>query len=209
MLERALRLVLVTPPTAWESRPAQAARYEQVAALVERRGKDAFTRAVRAVPPPPIFSDEPSDPAADIPEALFPFVFRGAAASDLPAPDDVRRITQPALVLAWDTDPGHPVATAERGAQAEADATAVVTQAEAVLAQARADHAAARARREQVQVALRAHALVADLVAGEPCPVCDDTVRAVEYRAYTVAYCPTCQTGGKVLADNTTSKFLK
>ena len=44
---------------------------------------------------------------------------------------------------------------------------------------------------------------------GEPCPVCGDAVRAVEYRAYTVAYCPTCQTGGKVLADNTTSKFLK
>ncbi len=45
--------------------------------------------------------------------------------------------------------------------------------------------------------------------AGEPCPVCGDKVRAVEYRSYTVAYCPTCQTGGKVLADNTTSKFLK
>jgi formamidopyrimidine-DNA glycosylase len=44
---------------------------------------------------------------------------------------------------------------------------------------------------------------------GEACPVCGDTVRAVEYRAYTVNYCPTCQTGGKVLADNTTSKFLK
>lgn len=44
---------------------------------------------------------------------------------------------------------------------------------------------------------------------GEPCPVCGDVVRSVEYRAYTVAYCPTCQTGGKVLADNTTSKFLK
>lgn len=44
---------------------------------------------------------------------------------------------------------------------------------------------------------------------GEPCLVCDDEIRAVEYRAYTVAYCPTCQTGGKVLADNTTSKFLK
>jgi formamidopyrimidine-DNA glycosylase len=44
---------------------------------------------------------------------------------------------------------------------------------------------------------------------GEECPVCGDTVRSVEYRAYTVAYCPTCQTGGKVLADNTTSKFLK
>ena len=45
--------------------------------------------------------------------------------------------------------------------------------------------------------------------AGEPCPECGDTVRSVEYRAYTVAYCPTCQTAGKILADNTTSKFLK
>ncbi len=44
---------------------------------------------------------------------------------------------------------------------------------------------------------------------GQACPVCGDTVRAVEYRAYTVDYCPTCQTGGKVLADNTTSRFLK
>jgi formamidopyrimidine-DNA glycosylase len=44
---------------------------------------------------------------------------------------------------------------------------------------------------------------------GEACPVCGDTVRAVEYSRYTVNYCPTCQTGGKVLADNTTSKFLK
>lgn len=44
---------------------------------------------------------------------------------------------------------------------------------------------------------------------GEACPVCGDTVRAVEYSRYTVNYCPTCQTGGKVLADNTTSRFLK
>lgn len=45
--------------------------------------------------------------------------------------------------------------------------------------------------------------------AGEPCGVCGDAIRAVEYRAYTVCYCPTCQTDGKVLADNTTSKFVK
>jgi formamidopyrimidine-DNA glycosylase len=44
---------------------------------------------------------------------------------------------------------------------------------------------------------------------GEACPVCGDTIRSVEYVHYTVAYCPTCQTSGKVLADNTTSKFLK
>ena len=37
----------------------------------------------------------------------------------------------------------------------------------------------------------------------------DDTIRAIEYSGHTVNYCPTCQTGGKILADNTTSKFLK
>ncbi len=45
--------------------------------------------------------------------------------------------------------------------------------------------------------------------AGQACPVCGDEIRAVEYSSYTVEYCPTCQTGGKILADNTTSKFLK
>ena len=44
---------------------------------------------------------------------------------------------------------------------------------------------------------------------GEPCDRCGDTIREVSYNAYAVNYCATCQTGGKVLADNTTSKFLK
>ena len=44
---------------------------------------------------------------------------------------------------------------------------------------------------------------------GSACTSCEAVVRSVEYRRYTVAYCPTCQTGGKILADNTTSKFLK
>jgi formamidopyrimidine-DNA glycosylase len=45
--------------------------------------------------------------------------------------------------------------------------------------------------------------------AKETCPTCGDVIRAVEYNRYTVNYCATCQTGGKVLADNTTSRFLK
>ena len=44
---------------------------------------------------------------------------------------------------------------------------------------------------------------------GEACPVCDDSIREVAYTKYTVNYCATCQTDGKILADNTTSKFLK
>lgn len=43
----------------------------------------------------------------------------------------------------------------------------------------------------------------------EPCPRCEDTIREIRYTKYQVNYCATCQTNGKVLADNTTSKFLK
>ncbi len=44
---------------------------------------------------------------------------------------------------------------------------------------------------------------------GQQCPACGDDVREVAYNHYTVHYCARCQTDGKVLADNTTSKFLK
>ena len=44
---------------------------------------------------------------------------------------------------------------------------------------------------------------------GQPCPVCGDVVRAVEYRDYSINYCAACQTSGRILADNTTSKFLR
>ncbi|WP_426367465.1 Fpg/Nei family DNA glycosylase [Streptomyces sp. E-08] len=45
--------------------------------------------------------------------------------------------------------------------------------------------------------------------AGEPCPVCGDTVREVSFSDSALQYCPTCQTGGKVLADRRLSKLLK
>ncbi len=44
---------------------------------------------------------------------------------------------------------------------------------------------------------------------GERCLDCDDTIRSIDYRAYTVYYCPSRQTGGRILADNSTSRFLK
>jgi formamidopyrimidine-DNA glycosylase len=44
---------------------------------------------------------------------------------------------------------------------------------------------------------------------GEPCPVCGDTVREVSYRDSSLQYCPTCQTGGKPLADRRMSRLLK
>jgi len=44
---------------------------------------------------------------------------------------------------------------------------------------------------------------------GQPCPVCGDTVREVAFASRSLQYCPTCQTGGKVLADRRLSRLLK
>ena len=44
---------------------------------------------------------------------------------------------------------------------------------------------------------------------GAPCPVCGDTVREVSYADRSLQYCPTCQTGGRVLADRRLSRLLK
>jgi formamidopyrimidine-DNA glycosylase len=44
---------------------------------------------------------------------------------------------------------------------------------------------------------------------GKPCPVCGDTVRDVSFHDSSLQYCPTCQTGGKTLADRRLSKLLR
>ncbi|MFE5852886.1 Fpg/Nei family DNA glycosylase [Streptomyces sp. NPDC056500] len=44
---------------------------------------------------------------------------------------------------------------------------------------------------------------------GEPCPVCGDTIRQVSFSDSSLQYCPTCQTGGKPLADRRLSRLLK
>jgi len=45
--------------------------------------------------------------------------------------------------------------------------------------------------------------------AGLPCPRCGGDLRRVSYESYEVAYCPACQTGGKVLADRRLSRLVK
>jgi DNA-formamidopyrimidine glycosylase len=44
---------------------------------------------------------------------------------------------------------------------------------------------------------------------GESCPVCGDTIREVSFADSAFQYCPTCQTGGKPLADRRLSRLLK
>jgi formamidopyrimidine-DNA glycosylase len=44
---------------------------------------------------------------------------------------------------------------------------------------------------------------------GKPCPVCGTAIQRIQYATNEANYCPTCQTGGKLLADRGLSRLLK
>jgi formamidopyrimidine-DNA glycosylase len=44
---------------------------------------------------------------------------------------------------------------------------------------------------------------------GQPCPRCGETIRQVSFDEHTVFYCPSCQTGGRILADRRLSRLLR
>ena len=44
---------------------------------------------------------------------------------------------------------------------------------------------------------------------GRPCPVCGTAIQRIQYATNEANYCPTCQTGGKLLADRGLSRLLK
>lgn len=68
----------------------------------------------------------------------------------------------------------------------------------------RADGLAASELKREKKSAMQVHGRT-----GETCPVCGDTVRQVIFADSTLQYCPTCQTGGKPLADRVLSRLLK
>jgi formamidopyrimidine-DNA glycosylase len=69
---------------------------------------------------------------------------------------------------------------------------------------ARSDGLAAGDLKKEKKAGLRVHGK-----AGQPCPVCGDTVREVSFADSALQYCATCQTGGKPLADRRMSRLLK
>ncbi len=69
---------------------------------------------------------------------------------------------------------------------------------------ARADGLAASELKSEKKSGLRVHGRT-----GQACPVCGDTIRQVIFADSTLQYCPTCQTGGKPLADRVLSRLLK
>ncbi len=68
----------------------------------------------------------------------------------------------------------------------------------------RSEGLAARDVKDSKRSGMRVHGRT-----GEACPVCGDTVREVSFADSSLQYCPTCQTGGKLLADRRLSRLLK
>ncbi|WP_433499023.1 Fpg/Nei family DNA glycosylase [Sphaerimonospora sp. CA-214678] len=80
--------------------------------------------------------------------------------------------------------------------------TAIVTTLRDAVGRARG--LAAKDLKSEKKSGLRVHGRT-----GQACPVCGDTIREVSFADSSLQYCPTCQTGGKPLADRRLSRLLK
>jgi formamidopyrimidine-DNA glycosylase len=69
---------------------------------------------------------------------------------------------------------------------------------------ARNDGVPAAGLKDEKRSAMRVHGRT-----GQPCPVCGDTIREVAFADRSLQYCPTCQTGGRPLADRRLSRLLR
>lgn len=117
---RVAALILVLPPAAWDGRASTSAAYEADADLAEMSGLKRLADEVRRRPLSPLLAQVRAD-AREVearhlqamdPKFLAPLL-RAAARSDLPRPEQARSVIVPTLLLAWEGDPSHPVATAQ------------------------------------------------------------------------------------------------
>ena len=117
--ERVAGLVLVGPPTAWETRPRQARFYRIASRAVAWLGLAPF-RLLASLP-----RADRASPVAALQRGVIEQLghadaravataLRGASESDLPDEAALRMLRVPALILAWPGDPVHPLATANR-----------------------------------------------------------------------------------------------
>ena len=106
-------LTLGIPPTVWGWRREQARQYELAARQVERWGGARWAELTRRPPTSPAIDPDRPFTAPDVADEWLPAAFRGAAATDLPARDEVAGLAVPVLLLAWPGDASHPLEVAE------------------------------------------------------------------------------------------------
>jgi 3-oxoadipate enol-lactonase len=116
--DRVKGLVLMIPPTAWETRAEQVDMYEVMSSTIERRTVEPLISARADVPlPDPIVGrTDWSERMERFMRAADPMrlvgLLRGAGFADFPTREEVASISVPTLVLAWSGDAGHPLTTA-------------------------------------------------------------------------------------------------
>ena len=111
-------LLFIVPPTGWEERKRIARNYRRAASFLAMTrgaplkllgwlpipaGKGDFKRTLRR---------ETLALLARADNTGITAALRGAALSDLPAPEQLRQLTMPTMILAWGDDPVHPLSTA-------------------------------------------------------------------------------------------------
>lgn len=119
--ERIQALILAIPPTAWETRAAQAATYNLSAQLLDDGNIEALIAGI-GIPADPLvglpgLAEGMRAAYRDADPVRLARVLRGAALTDLPNRDLVAKICVPTLIMAWTGDVGHPMSTAEELAQ--------------------------------------------------------------------------------------------
>ncbi len=115
--EQVAGLVLVLPPTAWDTRPRQSAIYRRLARVSGLFGAAPYR--LLDLLPIPMREDGRSQLALHTMKGLatanplhVQAALGGAARSDMPDPALLRQLQVPTLILAWEDDVAHPVSTA-------------------------------------------------------------------------------------------------
>lgn len=115
-------LVLVIPPTAWQTRAAQTGKYKLLAMLNKLKLVPALIPLLTKNKVIAGFLNKSSSGVEAIlqrhmashkKQAYFP-ILMGSARSDLPAKEELKKIKVPTLILGWTEDSSHPVSTAQQ-----------------------------------------------------------------------------------------------
>jgi pimeloyl-ACP methyl ester carboxylesterase len=121
--DRLKGMILMNPPTAWETRATQGAYYRKLSKIGWLLGGGILSKVMAKNPErllPGWLVDEIKDKVSGALEGIKPMkrrtlsnLFKGAALTDLPSREEIKSIDIPTLILGWTQDPTHPVETAE------------------------------------------------------------------------------------------------
>ena len=120
--QRIEKMVLMNPPTAWETRATQGEYYQKLAKIGGLLGgkllAKIMSRKIERLLPGWLI-DAKGESTSRVLEGLKPLkrktlsnLFKGAALTDLPAREEIKSIDIPTLILGWTGDPSHPLETA-------------------------------------------------------------------------------------------------